>query len=141
MNIDKDIEIVKKFTKQIKTDKHYKNDNGWSGYYNTELKILSQAIENVLSELERKKLRIDNLKEENELQHCDLQNAYSINNGLKSELETYKKIAEFLADEGEFNSNKYCDEDGLVCMVKHPERECTKCIIDWARKEVDNDFE
>ena len=52
--------------------------------------------------------------------------------------EMWKKIAEFLADEGEFNSNKYCDEDGLVCMVKHPERECTKCIIDWSRKEVEN---
>lgn len=48
--MEEDIKILERFIKQIKTDKFYEDNNGWSGYYNTELKILSQAIENVLED-------------------------------------------------------------------------------------------
>lgn len=111
MDIDKDIEYLK----------GYKYDNE-----------VKQAIEKVLWALSGKDCVI-----ETQAHNEEVLEEYIAK--LEKELETYKKIAEFLADEGEFNSNKYCDEDGLVCMVKHPERECTKCIIDWARNEVKNE--
>ena len=63
------------------------------------------------------------------------------------ELETYKKIAEKLAEEVHYlsedlqltNENltfKYCD---LFAEENKCENECSKCIIDWARKEVEKD--
>ena len=61
----------------------------------------------------------------------------AIDNVLK-ELETYKKIAEKLAElllRG--------DEKGYICdlilgehCVNYKTGKCTECIIDWARKEV-----
>ena len=61
-----------------------------------------------------------------------------------SELETYKKIAEKLA---ELINNHDIDED--VCrqmgkdfectLFNQDEKFCVQCIIDWARKEVEKD--
>ena len=62
------------------------------------------------------------------------------NINLKKELETYKKIAEKLAellhrgDEVDYICdlilNEHCDT--------YKTGECNQCIIDWARKEVEN---
>ena len=49
------IEIAKKFTKM-----DFSNPMGWTGYYDTELKELSQAIETVLSMLKEKDKEIEN---------------------------------------------------------------------------------
>ena len=68
------IEIAKKFTKM-----DFSNPMGWTGYYDTELKELSQAIETVLNmlkensaeilqkntELAEKNAEIENLKADN----------------------------------------------------------------------------
>lgn len=66
----------------------------------------------------------------------------------KAELETYKKIAEKLAEEVDSLSNelqltnedlffKYCD---LFAEENKCDNECSKCIIDWARKEVEKNI-
>lgn len=54
------------------------------------------------------------------------------------ELETYKKIAEKLADEvkGQAKYQKYCMTDN--CTYEKTNCDIT-CIIDWARKEVEKD--
>ena len=52
------------------------------------------------------------------------------------ELETYKKIAEKLADTiqgGIFSYNDVCDK---VSDEECNKRRCYQCIIDWARNEV-----
>ena len=68
------IEIAKKFTKM-----DFSNPMGWTGYYDTELKELSQAVETVLNmlkensaeilqkntELAEKNAEIENLKADN----------------------------------------------------------------------------
>ena len=36
-NIEEDIENAQYFIKSIKTDKEYKDKNGWHGYYNKEI--------------------------------------------------------------------------------------------------------
>ena len=56
-----------------------------------------------------------------------------------SELETYKKIAEFLADKGNFDHYSYCESNIFSCNAKTPKKICKQCIIDWARKEVEKD--
>ena len=52
MNIEEAIESLNKFIK-IVGSKEYRDDNGWNGYYNTEMRYLGQAIETVLADRER----------------------------------------------------------------------------------------
>lgn len=59
-----------------------------------------------------------------------------IENVLK-ELETYKKIAEKLADKGEFNHDNYCESNIFTCNAKTPKKTCKEYIIDWAKREVE----
>lgn len=61
------------------------------------------------------------------------------------ELETYKKIAELMADfinmytlSGE--EHHYCHKT-MSCEVVGGSRSCIDCIIDWARKEVEGNEE
>lgn len=129
-NIDKDIKNIKSFISSIRSDLEDEAEDNYK---------LANSISNVLSELEKKNIRIKNLKEENELQHCDLQNSYSINNGLKKELETWKKIAEKIA----MNTNDlsfmadFCREENRFNKCVKNEINCVDCIIDWVRKEVE----
>ena len=46
------------------------------------------------------------------------------------ELETYKKIAEKLAEDKIIPKCKNCSDEDT--------HECTECALDWARKEVEN---
>ena len=124
-NIDKDIEIAEKFIKQIKTDNHYKDDNGWSGYYNTELKLLSQAIENVLAELEIKQKHL-NFYEKHGSYKAKIEE-------LSLELKTYKKIAETLVD---FIMSCYESRMCLGIITGLEEKITFEDALDWARNEV-----
>ena len=59
-----------------------------------------------------------------------------------SELETYKKIAKKLAEEiyiydAHNEYGKYCQFKNTLCNTQ--DDECTQCIIDWARNEVENE--
>lgn len=86
------------------------------------LKILKEN-EDKLSELETNKKAVDNLLVKNA--------------ELKQELETYKKIAEKLAEEMVLHGICSGVEESDKCYAN--EIQCNKCIIDWARKEVEND--
>lgn len=50
-------DLVKCFTK-----KNFSNENGWTGYYDTELKELQQAIETVLNLIQEKDKEIEKYK-------------------------------------------------------------------------------
>lgn len=85
---------------------------------------------------------IEELKEfinNNEVQNISVFTAKKI----LSELETYKKIVPFMADfinmytlSGE--ENQYCHRV-VDCQEIGGSRSCIECIIDWARKEVENE--
>ena len=135
MNIDKDIERCKEL---IKTE-----HSNWIGLTNQE------AISNVLSELEKKDKDIERRKrvyarrskswattmekqEEHFLQEIDEYN---------KELETYKKIVKLI-----IKKIWFVDVQDVVLgkcseCSKTPKdiNECINCIIDWARKEVENE--
>ena len=120
MNIDKDIEILKEIAESIRFD---------GDIYLKETD--KQAIENVLSELETNKKAVDNLLVKNA--------------ELREELETYKKmvkklverIIERMKDESSLDGN--CYEEFGVTFCQRANDDCNKCIIDWARKEVEKD--
>ena len=74
--IEKDIINAQHFIDSIKTDKEYKEENGWHGYYNKEIVELARILENILSdyqialkENEHKTEKIEKQKDFNKLQN------------------------------------------------------------------------
>ena len=49
-NIEDDVKILRKF---INEAQDLNNENGWHGYYDVEIKAVSNALQNILSELEQ----------------------------------------------------------------------------------------
>lgn len=70
-SIEEDIKNAEHFIKSIKTDKEYKEENGWHGYYNKEIVELARMLEHILSDYKRVLKENEELKEkskeENEL--------------------------------------------------------------------------
>ena len=52
-SIEEDIKNAEHFIKSIKTDKKYKEENGWHGYYNKEIVELARILEHILSAYKR----------------------------------------------------------------------------------------
>ncbi len=65
---EKAIELAEEFTKM-----DFSNPMGWTGYYDTELNELSQAVQTVLNMLKEKDKEID-LMAEHIQNGCDLDN-------------------------------------------------------------------
>lgn len=65
-SIEEDIENAEHFIKSIKTDKEYKEGNGWHGYYNKEIIELARMLEHILSDYKRVLKMNEVLLKENE---------------------------------------------------------------------------
>lgn len=52
-SIEEDIINAQHFINSIKTDKDYKDENGWHGYYNTEIVELARMLDHILSDYKR----------------------------------------------------------------------------------------
>ena len=65
-SIEEDIKNAEHFIKSIKTDKEYKEENGWHGYYNKEIVDLARILEHILSDYKRVLKENKILKEEKE---------------------------------------------------------------------------
>ena len=52
-SIEEDIKNAEHFIKSIKTDKEYKEENGWHGYYNKEIVELARIFQHILSDYKR----------------------------------------------------------------------------------------
>ena len=52
-SIEEDIKNAEHFIKSIKTDKEYKEENGWHGYYNKEIVELVRILQHILSDYKR----------------------------------------------------------------------------------------
>ena len=75
-SIEEDIKNAEHFIKSIKTDKEYKEENGWHGYYNKEIVELARILEHILSDYKRV------LKENKQLnKKIDLMENYMVENG------------------------------------------------------------
>lgn len=70
-NIEEDIKNAEHFIKSIKTDKEYKEENGWHGYYNKEIVELARMLEHILSDYKR--VLKDNEELKNKIMEKDLE--------------------------------------------------------------------
>lgn len=61
-SVEEDIINAQHFINSIKTDKDYKDENGWHGYYNREIVELVRILDHILSDYKRV------LKENNRLE-------------------------------------------------------------------------
>lgn len=61
-SIEEDIKNAEHFIKSIKTDKEYKEGNGWHGYYNKEIVELARILQHILSDYKRVLKEIEELK-------------------------------------------------------------------------------
>lgn len=52
-SIKEDIKNAEHFIKSIKTDKEYKEEDGWHGYYNEEIVELARILEHILLDYKR----------------------------------------------------------------------------------------
>ena len=52
-DLEEDIKNAEHFINSIKTDKEYKEENGWHGYYNKEIVELARILEHILSDYRR----------------------------------------------------------------------------------------
>ena len=50
---EEDIKNAEHFIKSIKTDKEYKEENGWHGYYNKEIVEIARILQHILSDYKR----------------------------------------------------------------------------------------
>lgn len=87
-SIEEDIKNAEHFIDSIKTDKEYKEENGWHGYYNKEIVELTRILEHILSDYKR-------ALKENEL--------------LRKDIEGWKKYCEEIEEEQTEMSNRNCE--------------------------------
>lgn len=52
-SIEEDIKNAEHFIESIKTDKEYKEENGWHGYYNKEIVELARILQHILSDYKK----------------------------------------------------------------------------------------
>ena len=69
-SIEEDIKNAEHFIKSIKTDKEYKEENGWHGYYNKEIVELARILEHILSDYKRVLKENDCLKNHVHYKNC-----------------------------------------------------------------------
>lgn len=167
MNIDKDIERCKEL---IKTE-----HSNWIGMSNQDaienVLLRLEGLEKIFNLIDESAVRIDNTPitstlevdlnklftplgflDNETLVNIKLKNTtrYKVDlDSNKSELETWKKIAEKLAERFaktsdysyEGNNFYYCGAIEDTCKISEvsiPNEVCKQCIIDWARNEVQN---
>ena len=76
-SIEEDIKNAEHFIKSIKTDKEYKEENGWHGYYNKEIVELARILKHILSDYKRVLEMNKILLKENEQLKNDIKNMYN----------------------------------------------------------------
>lgn len=52
-SIEEDIKKAEHFIKSIKTNKEYKEENGWHGYYNKKIVEFARILQHILSDYKR----------------------------------------------------------------------------------------
>ena len=63
-SIEEDIRNAEHFIKSIKTNKEYKEENGWHGYYNKKIVEFARILQHILSDYKRVLKENEKLKQE-----------------------------------------------------------------------------
>ena len=75
-SIEEDIKNAEHFIKSIKTDKEYKEEIGWHGYYNKEIVGLARILQHILSDYKRVLKENEQLRTEANSLKKDISNMY-----------------------------------------------------------------
>ena len=118
-SIKEDIKNAEHFIKSIKTDKEYKEGNGWHGYYNKEIVELARILEHILSDYKRVLKENEELKrlvahkngytkklEEDLFENCS--NYVIPKQKVKDKIEEYKKML--------LSCNRFSDVDRIKAI-------------------------
>ena len=118
-SIKEDIKNAEHFIKSIKTDKEYKEGNGWHGYYNKEIVELARILQHILSDYKRVLKENEELKrlvahkngytkklEEDLFENCS--NYVIPKQKVKDKIEEYKKIL--------LSCNRFSDVDRIKAI-------------------------
>lgn len=104
-SIEEDIKNAEHFIKSIKTDKEYKEENGWHGYYNTEIVELARILENILSAYKRVLKENEELKNDYE----NLSNSVVVKNHYIKNSIPVQKIKDKIEEMQKDKDSKYYD--------------------------------
>jgi hypothetical protein len=144
-SIEEDIKNAEHFINSIKTDKEYKEENGWHGYYNKEIVELARMLEHILSDYKR----VLKENEEWDRKFCDLQNLYfklqdeselkrkeyqETYKDVREELKELKKENEELKERNEYYIPKSVIQDKIEEIINNSTFGCVGC--EWNDIEV-----
>lgn len=137
-SIEEDIKNAEHFIKSIKTDKEYKEENGWHGYYNKEIVELARILQHILSDykrlqeefkavdsecsrLERKEADMERENEELKATLRDTQNSWFEDTKKIEKLKAQNKELEtqYLLQRDLINSNDYIAKKKIKDQLEH----------------------
>ena len=108
-SIKEDIKNAEHFIKSIKTDKEYKEENGWHGYYNKEIVELARILQHILSDYKRV-LKENELAKQTLIKNCNIADE---RNQLLKENEQLRTEVNSLKED---MSNMY-DEEVVISII------------------------
>ena len=121
------IEIAKKFTKM-----DFSNPMGWTGYYDTELKELSQAIETVLNMLKEKDRQINSKNGTINALQCALKERIEERDRKDDIVTKQNKIIDLMAERIEW----LCKNFGILLDEEHDENFTQEDIKQYFERKV-----
>ena len=145
--IEKDIINAQHFIDSIKTDKEYKEENGWHGYYNKEIVELARILQHILSDYKRVLKENEMYKRNSEIMSkenlstaeqlkVEIKENFRLKNQLennrKEYQETYKDIKEELKElkkENEELKNEVMEKDLKIIGTEEYTKASMKEII------------
>lgn len=108
-SIEEDIKNAEHFIKSIKTDKEYKEENGWHGYYNKEIVELARMLEHILSDYKRVS------KENEELKKFHIQDNKHLDFIIKNSI-TVQKVKDKIEKEIKYHGKNILDIENITML-------------------------
>ena len=120
-SIEDDIKNAEHFINSIKTDKEYKEENGWHGYYNKEIVELTRILEHILSDYKR-------VLKENEKLKQDRNNNYQMIALAQNEVLGYMQG---------YEDGKKLKRSAVACVVENQQYYIIKKEIEYYKEYIE----
>lgn len=108
-SVEEDIINAQRFINSIKTDKEYKEENGWHGYYNKEIVELARMLEHILSDYKRVS------KENEELKKFHIQDNKHLDFIMKNSI-TVQKVKAKIEKEIKYHEKNILDIENITML-------------------------
>ena len=115
-SIKEDIKNAEHFIKSIKTDKEYKEENGWHGYYNKEIVELARILQHILSDYKRV------LKENEKLNKLHIQDNKHLDFIMKHSI-SVQKVKDKIEEEIKYHEKNILDIENTTMLKSKTAKE------------------